>query len=337
MKDQIDDLFKTLTPHDDVSKEARIAFDQGYDRIRHRATAQRDTKTRRPYRAVALVAVLCIGFFVSFQTDVIATIDRLFHFGDRGIDQVVNESVEHVPAVSVSDQQVTVSLDRVIGDTHKVALRFSFALAPSQLELVSDATIDFRIRGEDGTFLSEFVPDTKRLYSPNHPFTFADSNVYIDHQAGILTLETLLEAKDGTRASLAGALIQIETIRLIGENGAETIDGMWPFPIQIEGDADVIHYEPTRDVGGIVIHSIQTSETSTWVDLSLDRNFEADENDVFDHVFLRDESGRTYQIETGYRRNGNRLSFHVPYTLHDATTEATLVVEGEGTVPLKRQ
>ncbi|MCT4784600.1 MULTISPECIES: hypothetical protein [Exiguobacterium] len=283
-----------------------------------------------------MAATFLLIIMLSVEGTALAAFNRLFQFQDRGIEQVAMTSEENVRAASVTDQNVTVTLEQMIAGQHKLALRFAVEGEKIQLGDETAFHLEYRIQAKDGTYLDEFISDTKPLKGEGdligHRF-----NTYIDSEEGVTIHEILAESKNRVIPSLDGAKVHIETLHWTRDGRSETVNGDWTLPLQTTLPGDVIQYEMSRSEGGIEVIRVATDMTSTHVVLRVDGE-RYDENFFVDNVYLNDGNGTTYRIETGYRtevtEGKTTLTFHLPYTTMDATHEIDLGIKGIGEVKM---
>lgn len=333
-----EELDKRLTQlHNDtrLSSGARQAFDASYASIREQANRSRRRKQRRIGGVVMMAAAAMLVFILSFDGTALAAIDRLFKFGDRGIDQVVLTNGGERPDAITTDQDVSITLERVIADRHQLALRFVLTKEKTRWEDVTDVSLDYRVRSEDGSYIDEMVPDTKLLKGKG-VMRSHQVNMMVD-ESGSLVYEVLSEAGDKDIPSLEGATIEIETVRLFRDGETDTIEGDWRLPIEQVTMQAAIRYEADDAVSPLDVGNVVVDLTSMRIELTVNGD-DYDENYFIDHVKLRDANGNVYNIESGYSRSvragKTNLVFQVPFTSRDAGPELMLIVEGIGQVKL---
>ncbi|MFN3633988.1 hypothetical protein [Exiguobacterium profundum] len=330
MKEELDKRLSQLNNEPDVSNLARQAFDSSYAHVRNEARASRKKRKKPIYMLLTMAAALTLFTMLSLDGTVLATFNRLFSFQDRGINQVAMTSEKNGRTESATDQHVTITLEQIIAGQHKLALRFAIAGDDIQLGDVTEFNLEYRIQAKDGTYLDEFISDTKPLNGDGgligHRF-----DTYIDQKKGVTIHEILAESKDRDIPSLDGAKIHIETLQWMQGDRSQTVNGNWMLPLHTTLPNEIMRYEVSGKVGKIeVVHAV-TDLTSTHVVMRVDGE-RYDENFFFDNVYLKDGNGMIYRIETNYQMevmNGKTtLTFHLPYTIKDATQKIDLGIEG---------
>lgn len=336
MNEEFDKRLTQLHNDTRLSSGARQSFDASYASIREQANRSRRRKQRRIGGVVMMAATAMLVFILSFDGTALAAIDRLFKFGDRGVDQVVLTNGGERPNATVTNQDVSITLERVIADRHQLALRFVLTKEETLWKDVNDMSLDYRVRSEDGSYIDEMVSDTKPLKGGS-VMSGHQVNVMVD-ESGSLVYEVLSEASNENIPSLEGATIEIETVRLFRDGATETIDGDWRLPIAHVTVQDVIRYKADDVDSPLDVGSAVADQTSMRIQLSVNRD-DYDENYFIDHVKLRDAKGNVYNIESGYSRTVSagktNLVFQVPFTSRDAGSELMLIVEGIGQVKLQ--
>ncbi|KAB2864837.1 MAG: DUF4179 domain-containing protein [Exiguobacterium chiriqhucha] len=336
MNEEFDKRLTQLHNETNLSSGARQAFDAGYARVREQANRSRRRKQRRIGGVVMMAAAAMLVFILSFDGTALAAIDRLFKFGDRGVDQVVLTNGGERPNATVTNQDVSITLERVIADRHQLVLRFVLTKEETLWKDVNDMSLDYRVRSEDGSYIDEMVSDTKPLKGGS-VMRGHQVNVMAD-ESGSLVYEVLSEASDENIPSLEGATIEIETVRLFRDGATETIDGDWRLPIAHVTVQNVIRYKADDVDSPLDVGSAVADQTSMRIQLSVNGD-DYDENYFIDHVKLRDAKGNVYNIESGYSRTVSsgktNLVFQVPFTSRDAVSELMLIVEGIGQVKLQ--
>ncbi|MGE9214244.1 hypothetical protein [Exiguobacterium aurantiacum] len=330
---------KRLTQlHNDIrlSSGARQAFDASYASIREQANRSRRRRRRRVGGVVMMAAATLLVFILAFDGSAFAAIDRLFKFGDRGIDQVVLTNGGERPVATITNQDVHIKLERVIADRHQLALRFVLTKEEIPWKDVTDLSLDYRVRSADGSYVDEMVSDTLPLKGDGG-MRGHQVNVMVD-ESGSLVYEVLSEAGDKDIPSLEGATIEIETVRLFRDGETDTINGDWRLPIEQVTMQAAIRYEADDAVSPLEVGNVVVDLTSMRIELTVNGD-DYDENYFIDHVKLRDADGNVYNIESGYSRSVSagktNLVFQVPFTSRDAGPELMLIVEGIGQVKLQ--
>lgn len=336
MNEEFDKRLTQLHNETNLSSGARQAFDAGYARIREQANRARRRRQRRVGGVVMMAAATLFAFMLAFDGSALAAIDRLFKFGDRGIDQVVLTNGGERPDATVTDQDVHIKLERVIADRHQLALRFVLTTEEIPWKDVADLSLDYRVRSADGSYVDEMVSDTLPLKGDGG-MRDHQVNVMVD-ESGSLVYEVLSEAADEDIPSLEGATIEIETVRLFRDGETDTIEGDWRLPIEQVTMQAAIRYEAADAVSPLDVGNVVVDLTSMRIELTVNGD-DFDENYFIDHVKLRDADGNVYNIESGYSRSVSagktNLVFQVPFTSRDAGPELMLIVEGIGQVKLQ--
>lgn len=336
MKEELDERLSRMNDETTVSKLARQTFDSSYAHVRNEARLKRKSRNKPMRTLLTMAATLILIIMLSVEGTALAAFNRLFQFQDRGIEQVAMRSEENVRATSVTGQNVTVTLDQMIAGQHKLALRFAVEGKKVQLGDDTEFHLEYRIQAKDGTYVDEFISDTKPLKGEGgligHRF-----NTYIDQEKGVTIHEILVESNDRVIPSLDGATVHIETLHWTQDGRGQTLNGDWTLPLQTTLPVDHIQYEISRSEGEIEVIRAVTDMTSTHVVLRVDGE-RYDENFFVDNVYLNDGNGMTYRIETGYRtevtEGKTTLTFHLPYTIMDATHEIDLGIKGIGEVKM---
>ncbi|UTT44251.1 DUF4179 domain-containing protein [Exiguobacterium aurantiacum] len=333
MNEEFDKRLTQLHNETDLSSGVRQAFDASYARVREQANRARHRRQRRIGGVVMMAAATLLVFILAFDGSALAAIDRLFKFGDRGIDQVVLTTGGERPDATVTDQDVSIKLERVIADRHQLALRFVLTKEEISWRDVTDVSLDYRVRSADGSYIDEMVSDTLPLKGDGG-MRGHQVNVMVD-ESGSLVYEVLSEASD---EDIEGATIEIETVRLFRDGETDTIEGDWRLPIEQVTMQAAIRYEADDAVSPLDVGNVVVDLTSMRIELTINGD-DFDENYFIDHVKLRDADGNVYNIESGYSRSVSagktNLVFQVPFTSRDAGPELMLIVEGIGQVKLQ--
>lgn len=336
MKEELDERLGKMNHETTVSKLARQAFDSSYAHVRNEAKSRRKSRNKPMRTLLTMAATLMLIIMLSVEGTALAAFNRLFQFQDRGIEQVAMTSEENVQATSVTDQNVTVTLEQMIAGQHKLALRFTVEGEEIQLADDTEFHLEYRIQAKDGMYLDELISDTKPLKGEGdligHRF-----NTYIDQEEGVTIHEILAESKNRAIPSLDGAKVHIETLHWTQDGRSQTVNGDWTLPLQTTLPDDIIQYEMSRSEGEIEVIRAVTDMTSTHIVLRVNGE-RYDENFFLDNVYLKDGNGMTYRIEAGYLSEATEskttLTFHLPYTIMDATHEINLGIKGVGEVTM---
>ena len=167
MKNKFEKEFnQVMNEKKEIPVKVRHSLDQSYDIIRAKSKKK---KANFIWKRVATAAcALIVTGIVLTNEHVLAGINEFFNFGDKGIEQAVNNGFIQENKSSVTDQGIKITLDKHFSDANKLGLSFQLVFEdPSILNKVREVSMDYRLKNGDGEYIDEFIPDTKPLKSDN--------------------------------------------------------------------------------------------------------------------------------------------------------------------------
>ncbi|GKV56421.1 hypothetical protein NCCP2222_23680 [Sporosarcina sp. NCCP-2222] len=343
-KDLEKELERVMNESLEMPAHVRTSLDQTYKMIQQKSKKKRKQMvwTRS---AVAACALLMTGIILSNE-QVRASIDGFFSFGDRGVEQVVSQGFTQSGESLATDQGITVKLEKSFSDPSKIGLSFSLEFEDASLlkNDIAQVTMDYRVKNGDGTYLVEFIPDTKPLKgSGGYTSGLDDRNTKLNKKDGTVQYHVVIDSNQGAFPQLQDAIIEVESINVFtefSEAGLRKIDGKWDLPIP-DQDADIktIEYVQEEAESKLQVLSAQANLSSLNVKFSIDQVFE-DETPFAWSMKLVDEKGNGY-YPNGFSmesKDGRTIiSTNFPVTANDSYDQVTLVVEGIAEVKLMKK
>lgn len=128
-----------------------------------------------------------------------AGINEFFNFGDKGIEQAVNNGFTQENNSEIADQGIKITLDKHFSDANKLGISFQLVFEdPSILNNAREVSMDYRLKNGDGDYIVEFIPDTKTLKSENRYISGLEhQNPILDVKTGRIQYDVLLNSNQG--------------------------------------------------------------------------------------------------------------------------------------------
>lgn len=287
MKNNFEKEFQHLLHEEkEIPSIVRKSLDHSYDVIRMKAKKKKRTVMWRKFAVAACCFVLAGGVFTNEH--VLASINKLFHFNDKGIERAVDEGFTQKSNSTATDKGITVALDRYFADENKLGFSFQLVFEDTSIfkKQVKEVSFDYRLKNGDGEYIMESIPDTKPLKGKKMYMSKAeDKNPSIDGKNGKVQYDVVFESNQGSIPKLKDAMLEIETIKVFYENDErKEIDGIWNLPISDqtkEGTTSSFEYIQAETKSNIQIISAKANPTSLNLTFSINEVVE-DENTFLD-------------------------------------------------------
>lgn len=348
MKTDGDNRFKQASREErEMPASVRKSLDHTYDQIRLNAKKKRNRSIWKQTTAAACTLLLTGALLTNGQ--VRAHINDLFSFGDKGIDRAITEGFAQTTSRTATDQNIKVTLGQHFSDTNKAGLSFLLEFEePNVLDnMVTEVTMDFRLKNGDGVYVEEFIPDTKPLKGDNR---YNVSGVtlksqLVDASKGTTQLDVVIDSNSGTLPILQDAVIEIESINIF--RGSEfsdltKIDGNWNLEVVNEVNRQPIpkaEYVMDDSASIIQVTSAKANPTSLNLQFTVDKVFKDETPFVFSMKII-DENGAVYEAE-GFTidttDNQTKISTNFPITSYDDFDKLTFVIDDIGEVKLMKK
>ncbi|MEH7239081.1 DUF4179 domain-containing protein [Bacillus sp. JJ1562] len=340
MKNSFEKEFNQIMSEEkEIPEKVRKSLDQSYDIIRAKSKKK---KVNFIWKRVATAACAIIVTGVVFTNEnVMAGINEFFNFGDKGIEQAVNNGFIQENNSSVTNQGINITLDKHFSDANKLGLSFQLVFEDSSiLNKVSEVSMDYRLKNGDGEYIDEFIPDTKPLKSDNRYASISEhQNPVLDVKTGRIQFDVLSDSNEGLIPPLKDAVIEVESVNIFYNTGElKKIDGNWKLSVtnnNKEKINSIIEYAMQDQSSVIQVSKAHASPTSLNLSFSVDGIYE-NEN-TFANMKIVDEDGNEYGV-TGFRKstenNKTIISTNFPITSYNSSSKLKLIIEGIGEVEL---
>ncbi|RHW32144.1 DUF4179 domain-containing protein [Neobacillus notoginsengisoli] len=328
----------------EIPATVRKALDQSYDMIR---TKSKKKKVNIIWKRVATAAcaLLATGVVLT-NTNVMASINEFFNFGDKGIEHAVNKGFTQENNSTVTDQAIKITLDRHFSDANKVGMSFQLVFEnPSILLNAKEISMDYRLKNGDGTYIVEFVPDTKALKGDNKYMSGAEhQNPLLDVKSGRIQYDVLFNSNNGVIPNLQGAVVEVESVNVFYETGElKKIDGNWDLTVANKDKQKsdmVIEYVPQDQASIIQVSKASANPTSLNLTFSVEGIYE-NENTFAHRMKIIDENGNDFAADNSFsmdkKNNETIISTNFPITSYHNAVKLKLIVEGIGEVELLKK
>lgn len=344
MKNNFEKEFQHLLQEEkEIPSIVRKSLDHSYEMIRMKAKKKKRNVMWRRFAVAACCFVIAGGVFTNEH--VRASINKLFHFNDKGIERAVDEGFTQKSNSTAIDKGITVVLDRYFTDANKLGFSFQLVFEDTSIfkKKVKEVSFDYRLKNGDGEYMMEYIPDTKPLKGKKMYISRAeDKNPSIDGKNGKVQYDVVFESNQRAIPKLTDAVLEIESINVFYENDElKKIDGIWNLPIgnkMKEEATATVDYKQAETTSNIQIISAKTNPTSLNLTFSVNEVVE-DENTFMDMKII-DETGKEYKSK-GYSMNveNAKTTVHVnfPITSYDKANTLKLQMKKFGEVELVRK
>src|SRR3954447_326400 len=123
MKNSFEKEFNQIMSEDkEIPIKVRQSLDQSYDIIRAKSKKKKVNFIWK--RVAAAACALIVTGVVLANENVMASINEFFNFGDKGIEQAVNNGFIQVSNSAITDQGIKITLDKHFSDANKLGLNF---------------------------------------------------------------------------------------------------------------------------------------------------------------------------------------------------------------------
>ncbi len=333
------ELNQMMSEQKEIPVKVRKSLDQSYDIIRAKSKKK---KVNFIWKRVATAAcALIVTGVVITNEHVMAGINEFFNFGDKGIEQAVNNGFIQEGDSSVTDQGIQITLDKHFSDANKLGLSFLLVFEnPSILNKVREVSMDYRLKNGDGEYIDEFIPDTKPSKSDNRYISGSEhQNPILDVKTGRIQYDVLSDSNEGLIPLLKDALIEVESVNVFYDTGGfKKIDGNWKLSVSNKNKEEsnsIIQYAMQDQSSVIQVSKANANPTSLNLTFSLAGIYE-NEN-TFTDMKIVDEDGNEYGV-TGFRmstkNNKTIISTNFQITSYNNSKKLKLIVDGIGEVEL---
>ncbi|AXI08246.1 hypothetical protein CUC15_04385 [Oceanobacillus zhaokaii] len=343
MKNSFEKEFNQIMSEEkEMPVKVRKSLDQSYDIIRAKSKKK---KVNFIWKRVATAAcALIVTGVVLTNEHVMASINEFFNFGDKGIEQAINNGFIQESDSTITDQGIKITLDKHFSDANKLGLNFHLAFEdPSILNNVREVSMDYRLKNGDGDYIYEFIPDTKPLKGDNRYTSGSEhQNPILDIKTGEIQYDVLTDSNEGVIPSLRDAVIEVESVNVFYNTGEiKKIDGNWKLSVANKDNEKpdlTVQYAMKDQTSIIQVTKANANPTSLNLTFSLDGIYE-NENTFVDMKIV-DEDGNEYGV-TGFRKstrnNKTIISTNFPITSYSEANKLKLIVEGIGEVELLKK
>lgn len=343
MKNSFEKEFNQIMSEDkEIPVKVRKTLDQSYDIIRAKSKKKKVNFIWK--RVAAAACALIITGVVITNENVIASISEFFNFGDKGIEQAINNGFIQKNNSSVTNQGIQITLDNHLSDANKVGFSFQLEFEdPSILKKVREVSLDYRLKNGDGEYIFEYIPDTKPLKGGNRYLSgLDDRNPMLDVKTGRIQYDVLADSNEGVIPTLKDAVVEVESVNVFYNTGDfKKIDGNWELSLankNKEKSNEIIQYAMKNQSSVIQVAKADANPTSLNLTFSLDGIYE-NENDFMDMKIV-DEDGNEYGT-TSYsmstQNNKTVISTNFQITSYNKSKKLNLIIEGIGEVELLRK
>lgn len=343
MKNSFEKEFdQMMSEKKEIPLKVRKSLDQSYNIIRAKSKKKKVNFIWK--RVAAAACALIVTGVVLANENVMASINEFFNFGDKGIEQAVNNGFIQVSNSAITDQGIKITLDKHFSDANKLGLNFHLAFEdPSILNNVREVSMDYRLKNGDGEYIYEFIPDTKPLKGDNRYISGSEhQNPILDINTGDIQYDVITDSNEGVIPSLRDAVIEVESVNVFYNTGEiKKIDGNWKLSVASTNKEklnEIIEYAMQDQSSVIQVSKANANPTSLNLTFSLDGAYE-DEN-TFADMKIVDDDGNEYGV-TGFRKstenNKTIISTNFQTTSYNNSKKLKLIIEGIGEVELLKK
>ena len=343
MKNSFEKEFdQMMSEKKEIPLKVRKSLDQSYNIIRAKSKKKKVNFIWK--RVAAAACALIVTGVVLANENVMASINEFFNFGDKGIEQAVNNGFIQVSNSAITDQGIKITLDKHFSDANKLGLNFHLAFEdPSILNNVREVSMDYRLKNGDGEYIYEFIPDTKPLKGDNRYISGSEhQNPILDINTGDIQYDVITDSNEGVIPSLRDAVIEVESVNVFYNTGEiKKIDGNWKLSVASTNKEklnEIIEYAMQDQSSVIQVSKANANPTSLNLTFSLDGTYE-DEN-TFADMKIVDDDGNEYGV-TGFRKstenNKTIISTNFQTTSYNNSKKLKLIIEGIGEVELLKK
>lgn len=339
------EIIKAMTDEKEIPANVHKAMDDAYENIR------KQSKKKKPFGwkkvAAAACALIVTGVVLSNER-VIANISEFFNFGDQGLELALDAGFAQDSNSSVTDSDVTLTLQKSFSDPIKIGLSFQIDFEdPSILEGdIEEISMDFRLKNGDGEYIEEFIPDTKPLkgYDKYQASGITMNNPLIDAKTGKAQFDVIIDSNRGMLPVLQDAVVEIESINIFRDHAGtlKKIDGEWNLAVPNKTDGNkmrTIAYTMDDPASNIQVTEAIAGPTSLHLEFTVDDVFE-DETPFSNTMKIIDTEGNEYEAESFNIDMNNQQTFlklNFPISSYNNAEKLSLVVDGIGEVELSRE
>jgi hypothetical protein len=343
MKNSFEKEFdQMMSEKKEIPLKVRKSLDQSYNIIRAKSKKKKVNFIWK--RVAAAACALIVTGVVLANENVMASINEFFNFGDKGIEQAVNNGFIQESNSAITDQGIKITLDKHFSDANKLGLNFHLAFEdPSILNNVREVSMDYRLKNGDGEYIYEFIPDTKPLKGDNRYISGSEhQNPILDINTGEIQYDVITDSNEGVIPSLRDAVIKVESVNVFYNTGEiKKIDGNWKLSVASKNKEklnEIIEYAMQDQSSVIQVSKANANPTSLNLTFSLDGAYE-DEN-TFADMKIVDDDGNEYGV-TGFRKstenNKTIISTNFQTTSYNNSKKLKLIIEGIGEVELLKK
>ncbi|HWI50145.1 MAG TPA: DUF4179 domain-containing protein [Rummeliibacillus sp.] len=324
----------------EIPVKVRQSLDQSYDTIRAKSKKR---KSNFIWKRVATAAcALIVTGVVLTNEHVMAGINEFFNFGDKGIEQAVNNGFTQESKSTVTDQNIKMTLGKHFSDVNKLGISFQLVFEdPSILNNAEEVSMDYRLKNGDGEYIVEYIPDTKPLKGDNRYISSLDhQNPILDVKTGRIQYDVLINSNKGIIPNLKDAVIEVESVNVLyGTEEVKKIDGKWELSLanKDKEKSDLTVQYAMKDQSSIIkVTKANANPTSLNLTFSLDGIYD-NENTFAHRMKIIDEDGNEYQATDfgmSIKNNETIISTNFPITSYNNSKKLKLIVEGIGEVEL---
>lgn len=343
MKNSFEKEFnQIMSEKKEIPVKVRQSLDQSYDIIRAKSKKKKVNFIWK--RVAAAACALIVTGVVLSNENVMASINEFFNFGDKGIEQAINNGFLQENDSSVTNQRIKITLDKHFSDANKLGISFQLVFEdPSILNNAREVSMDYRLKNGDGEYITEFIPDTKPLKADNKYISgYEHQNPILDVKTGKIQYDGIFDSNEGVFPPLKDAVIEVESVNIFYSTGEfKKIDGIWKLSVASknkEKSNEIIEYAMQDQSSVIQVSKANANPTSLNLTFSLDGVYE-DEN-TFADMKIVDDDGNEYGV-TGFRKstenNKTIISTNFQTTSYNNSKKLKLIIEGIGEVELLKK
>jgi len=322
----------------EIPVHVRQSLDQTYEMIR--AKSKNKTVNSIWKRVAAAACALIVTGVVLTNGNVVASLNEFFNFGDKGIEQAVNNGFVQDNNSTVSDNGINITLDKHFSDANKIGISLQIAFDdPTILENVMDVSLDYRLKNGDGEYIGEFIPDTKPLKGKSRYIAgYTEQNPILNVKAGRVQYDAVFDSSEGSIPPLKDAVLEIESVDVFYNTGElKKIDGNWTLAMVNKENSDTITQYAMQDETSIIqVSKAEANPTSLNVTFSLEGIYENGNKPMK----IIDEEGHEYEA-TGFnlmtKGKETMISTNFPITSYNNSEKLKLIVEEIGEVELYKR
>ncbi|MES1047294.1 DUF4179 domain-containing protein [Heyndrickxia oleronia] len=339
MKNSFEKEFNQMMSKKEIPGTVRKSLDQTYDIIRAKSNKK---KINFIWKRVATAAcALIVTGVVITNEHVMAGINEFFNFGDKGIEQAINNGFTQENNRAVTNQGIKITLDKHFSDANKLGISFHLVFEdPSILNNAEEVSMDYRLKNGDGEYIGEFIPDTKSLKGNNRYLSTSEQqNPIFDVKTGRIQYDVLFNSNEGIIPTLKDAVIEVESVNILySSKKIKKIDGHWKLSVSNmnkEKSNLTVQYTMLDKASTIQVSAANANPTSLNLTFSLEGVY--DNENTFANMKVIDEDGNEYQAtDFGMSTKNNKtiISTNFPITSYNNSKKLKLIIEGIGEVKL---